>query len=686
MIPARSGYHAKEAATSSKRAQAIAAAVRTTAMAEAATTATWTQSTVVQGQILSCTTGLSTQSWVASKRARRRRLRRLTGAWIPRSFVCWRLWSERALMQDPGGVLCKTPRTYYTFPVLRYDQVPAGLQSFLRSMWEAAVATFWTFVLMRYIVVEFVFSYAAFYGNEPRPDQLESLTTFASGVGAALLLALLVARGSSRATCKDPRRALERGALIGMASVALLHSMIAVCFPPVDPVEVALHLPAALIGGLLGAAHGRRRYAVVESGYRARLALARSRHCEDIVAAIGENLLGDLGKTGAVLLWRVPPDEETDCGGDEGSTREPVKAPAGVAYELCATWPTLRTSLWPIGLRLAGETADAFAALPEGRLHLESVRRLPGVLQRLLLPLRSALVAHLSTGGDIVGLLMVVLPRQARSVERACLDASPLAAQQLTIFRQEERAERAGVRGERERLADEIHDTVIQGCIAVGNRIEDVRGVDRLDAEDRKELALALKISRDTVEEARLFIRALNTDDFSRELPQLLAAEVRDFREETDIRVQMVSRGDPFPLPPNVGVALFKAAREGLTNVSKHARATSADVVLTYGSSQVSLEIRDCGIGPKGLANAGPEPEAGEWALKKHLTEGGHGLKAMRRLVRNAGGSFSVEGIPGEGTTLLVRFDVRPVSPPEPSYSETPAISTRRAPAAGGLE
>jgi signal transduction histidine kinase len=570
--------------------------------------------------------------------------------------------------------------------VLRYDRVPADLQPLLRSVWEAVVATLWTFVLMRYIVFEFVSSYAVFYGNEPWSDQLELLARFFSGAGVALLLALFVARGSSRATRKDPQRAVEQGVLIGTASVALLHSMIAVWFPPVDPAEIALHLPAALTGGLLGAVRGRRRYAAVETGYRARLAIARSRRCEDIVAAIGENLLGGLGKAGAVLLWRVPPDEGIDYGRNEGPVGEPVEAPAGVAYELCAAWPTLRTAQWPIGLRLAGETADAFAALPEGRLHPESVRRLPGVLQRLLLPLSSALVVPLSTGGDPVGLLMVVLSRQARSVKRACLDTSPLAAQQLTIFRQEERAERAGMRGERERLANEIHDTVIQGCIAVGNRIEDVRGADRLDAEDRKELALALKISRDTVEEARLFIRALNTNDFSRELPQLLAAEAEDFQDETGIQVQLVSRGEPFPLPPNVGVVLFKAAREGLTNVAKHARTTSANLILTYGSDQVSLEVRDYGIGPEGLAHDGTELDATESVLKKRLTEGGQGLRAMRRLVRNAGGSFFVGGVSGGGTTLSVRFDIGPSSPQTLSYPEAPATSTGRVPAVGDLD
>ncbi|MCA1688441.1 MAG: histidine kinase [Actinobacteria bacterium] len=557
---------------------------------------------------------------------------------------------------------------------------------FLRFVWEAAVATLWTFVLMRYVIFEFVSSYAVFYGNEPRPDQLESLARFASGTGAALLLALFVARGSSRAMRRDPRRALERGVLIGTTSVALLHGMIAIWFPPVDLAEIALHLAAALAGGLLGAWHGRRRYAAVEAGYRARLAIARARRCEDIVAAIGENLFGGHVKERAVLLWRVPPDEGTDYGRNEGPVGNPVRASARVAYELCAAWPTRRTAPWPIGLRLAGETADAFAALPTGRLHLDSVARLPGDVRRRLPPLRSALVVPLSTGGDPVGLLMVFLPRLARSAKHACLDASPLAAQQLTIFRQEERAEKAGVRGERERLADEIHDTVIQGCIAVGNRIEDVRGADRLDAEDRKELALALKISRDTVEEARLFIRALNTDDFSRELPQLLAAEAEDFRDETGIRVETVTGGESFPLPPNVGVVLFKAAREGLTNVGKHARATSADLVLTYGSGRVSLEVRDYGIGPEVLAHDGPEPEAAGSTFKKRLTEGGHGLRAMRRLVRNAGGSFSVRGIPGGGTTLSVRFDIEPGSPRKPSYPEASATSTGRAPAVGGLE
>ncbi len=215
---------------------------------------------------------------------------------------------------------------------------------------------------------------------------------------------------------------------------------------------------------------------------------------------------------------------------------------------------------------------------------------------------------------------MIGATRRARSSKRACLDASPLAAQQLTIFRQELLAERFGARVERERLADEIHDTVIQGCIAMGNRIEDIGGIERLDAEDRKELALALKISRDTVEEARLFVRALNTDDFSAELPRLLAAEAEAFADEVGIRVRTTTEGDPFSLPPNVGMVLFKATREGLANVRKHAGASIVDVVLTYGSGRVSLEVHDDGVGPAGAVRAELTP--GTANSKPHLAAG----------------------------------------------------------------
>ncbi len=511
---------------------------------------------------------------------------------------------------------------------------------------------------MRYVVFEFVFSYGVFFGSDPGSDQVEALADLAGGFGASLLLALFVARASARIASEDPRRALQRGALTGVISVALLNGAVALWFPPVDPAEIALHLPAALCGGLVGGAYGRRRYAAAIAAHRARLAIARARRPEEVAAAIGENLTGGMEKAGTVLLWRVPPGWTPDRTRDEEQSAN--------LYELLAVWPARKASSWPLGLRLAQETARGLALVPEGAVRTESVTGLPRDL-RLLLPHGRVSVVTLSTGGAPVGLLMIGAKRWAWSSKRACLEAAPLAAQQLTIFRQEILAERSGARVERERLADEIHDTVIQGCIAIGNRIEDVGGIERLDADDRKELGLALKISRDTVEEARLFVRALNTDDFSEELPRLLAAEAEAFADEADVRVRATTEGTPYPLPPDVGMVLFKATREGLANVRRHASASTVDVVLAYGSGRVSLEIHDDGVGLGGAAQGGMTSATTN--SKPHLAVGGHGLKAMRRLARNAGGSLSLEVSPSGGTSLSVRFEVEPANTTTPTSS-----------------
>ena len=550
------------------------------------------------------------------------------------------------------------PRAYYTSRVVPRVSLPAGVPALLRSLWEAAVATLLTFVLMRYLVFEFVSSYPIFFGEEPRARLVERLSSFSLDAVAALLLLVFVARGSSRSARRYPQRPVLVGSLVALTSVALFHAAIGLWFPPVDPAEVALHLPAALLGGLLGAAHGRRARERADAAYRARVGIARSRRPHDVVAAIGENLPG----SGAVLLWRVPFEPAAELAEDPG-----------LAYELAAAWPDRQDGRWPLGERLAGEDALAAASLPPGRLSRRPLRALPEPVRGALAPMRAVLMAPLSAAGEPLGLLVVALQRSPRWARHPYVRTLQLAAQQLAIFRKEEIAQWAGVHDERERLADEIHDTIIQGCIAVGNRIEDIADTERLAPEDRENLARALKVSRETVAEARLFIRALNTDDFSRDLPALLSEEAEGFREQTGIRAQTTTTGTPFPLPPKVGMALFKAAREGLANVARHAHASTVHLVLAYdGARRVSLRLSDDGVGPNGIIADGAAPAA-QPNHQTRLASGGHGLRAIRRLVRNAGGALSVEGSPTGGTTLSVRFDLaRRAEDPDPSVP-TPA-------------
>jgi len=95
--------------------------------------------------------------------------------------------------------------------------------------------------------------------------------------------------------------------------------------------------------------------------------------------------------------------------------------------------------------------------------------------------------------------------------------------------------------------------------------------------------------------------------------------------------------GAPRPLSPQAGIALYRAAQEGLTNVRKHARASRVDLILDYGDvSSVRLIVRDDGVGAQ-------------------QTNGGFGLIGLRERVHYLGGELCIHTTDGQGFALEVR-------------------------------
>jgi signal transduction histidine kinase len=102
----------------------------------------------------------------------------------------------------------------------------------------------------------------------------------------------------------------------------------------------------------------------------------------------------------------------------------------------------------------------------------------------------------------------------------------------------------------------------------------------------------------------------------------------------------LIGDGTARPLGTSVDVVLLRAAQESLTNVRKHAGASSASVRLAYRADAVVLTITDDG--------------AGFAAGNGHGHGGGYGLTAMRGRVEQVAGRLAVESTPGAGTTVRV--------------------------------
>jgi len=120
------------------------------------------------------------------------------------------------------------------------------------------------------------------------------------------------------------------------------------------------------------------------------------------------------------------------------------------------------------------------------------------------------------------------------------------------------------------------------------------------------------------------------------------------------VQVSLRRRGDPRPLPPSIDLSAYRIIQEALTNVVKHAHASRCDVVIEYGTTELTLRVTDSGAGIAVPAMAGAAAAA-RHALADPLP-GGHGIIGMRERVSLLGGSFSAGPLPGYGFEVVARI------------------------------
>ena len=212
----------------------------------------------------------------------------------------------------------------------------------------------------------------------------------------------------------------------------------------------------------------------------------------------------------------------------------------------------------------------------------------------------------------------------------------------------------AGVLGERERLAREIHDTLTQGLSSIQLLLRAAgRGLPAGANTGRTAelIEQARRTAGENLTEARRFITALAPTNLHQS--SLVAALQRlcdTTSQQTGIQVVFHQEGILISLPTPVEAALLRIAQAALGNTTQHAHAGRAGVTLTVMDTAVSLDIVDDGVGFDFVeilaAGAAPGPE------------GGFGLISMRSRARELGGTMTVESEPGQGTAVAVTIDL----------------------------
>jgi signal transduction histidine kinase len=188
---------------------------------------------------------------------------------------------------------------------------------------------------------------------------------------------------------------------------------------------------------------------------------------------------------------------------------------------------------------------------------------------------------------------------------------------------------------ERARLAREIHDILahaLSGLVLALDSMELLGRRGRADADTmarmQEQVARAQRTARDGLANTRRAIAALRGDELPG--PALLDRLVRETAEATSIKAALTVTGDHRPLPPEIGLALYRTAQEALTNTAKYAGPDGrAEVQLSYHDHDVELVVEDV------------RQDRADDPAPAGLTFGGYGLTGMRERAELLGGRLT---------------------------------------------
>ena len=195
---------------------------------------------------------------------------------------------------------------------------------------------------------------------------------------------------------------------------------------------------------------------------------------------------------------------------------------------------------------------------------------------------------------------------------------------------------------ERMQIAAFLHDDLAQLLFRLSIQVDVARRhLEAGKVDDTEELLLEIKETKNrTSDRIRALIRDLHRSPLGRAgLGEAIRGFLAEMARESDVRFH--ADIDEVDVPAPIALLLYHNAREGVMNALKHANASTIWVAVEQQGDEVEMVLRDDGVG---FDVEAPGPE------------GHYGMTMMRERATVGGGTFAIQSVPGQGTTITVRF------------------------------
>ncbi|WP_353357846.1 sensor histidine kinase [Intrasporangium sp. DVR] len=224
----------------------------------------------------------------------------------------------------------------------------------------------------------------------------------------------------------------------------------------------------------------------------------------------------------------------------------------------------------------------------------------------------------------------------------------------LTGAQMRELSRQRAILNERTRIAREMHDSLAQVLGAVHLRLRALGATYASLPKDQvaEEIDSLAEVCAESYRDVRETILGLRDSHqhAERSLEDNLRAYLTKYSSQSGIAATLINEvGHEVSLSPRAEVHLIRVVQEALTNVRKHAHASSVTVSVNGTDTSTSFAIEDDGVGfdPGQTASA----------------QDGYGLFTMRDRAALLGGTVDIDSVLGRGTRIMVTVPERPFAP-----------------------
>ena len=384
----------------------------------------------------------------------------------------------------------------------------------------------------------------------------------------------------------------------------------------------------------------------------------------DALRAITSDILA--GSDADSLLAAIAEHARDLAGADSASILTTSSTPGQlvVAAAVGAHAGQVRGQTVPAARSISGEVMESgrplvTEAAATHRHAYQPIIRLGRVGPAIFVPLR--------VRGRATGTLMVANLKGGRQFSEETIRLVETFADQASVAIQYARAQsdlrRLELMEERERIAKELHDGIIQSLFAVGMNLQSTALMSGSPETSRRVDKAVDELDR-VIRDLRNYIFGLRPGILAdRQLNQALEAIGEEVGSTLQIPIAVEVDGAVSAALSSRSHEIVQLTREALSNVTRHAQAQRAAVRLTRQGANAILTIEDEGIG-----------------FDPRESSSGSGLRNMRERAAAIGGTLQISSASGKGTKLRFTFPADALGPNGPGLERPPTMGSPATP------